>query len=256
MPLDDLQFLHHAHVPQCTATVDKHFIGYCSLQLMTRGHLRLSYDDRRYDLRDAWFWPAYPGPLIRFRCVDPADSWEHRYCAFTGSRVRDWHAAGIWPDAPQILSDPDLVPAFDQLLALLDRNDHWSRLRAITRLEDILLRLAAGRARPQRQPWLQEVLRLLENCLEGLPDLTPLADRLGWTTVHLRRRFRAAMGCSPRDYVQGRRMARARDLLMDERLSLAAIAERLGYADVAQFNRQFRRQVGLPPGRYRASRQL
>ena len=47
-------------MPRCTATVDKYFVGYHTLQFMFRGGIELSYDDRAHLLEGKWFWPANP----------------------------------------------------------------------------------------------------------------------------------------------------------------------------------------------------
>lgn len=49
-------------------------------------------------------------------------------------------------------------------------------------------------------------------------------------------------------------MVRARALLADTDLTLAALAARLGCENPYFFSRQFKQQVGVPPGVYRRSR--
>jgi len=42
--------------------------------------------------------------------------------------------------------------------------------------------------------------------------------------------------------------------LRGTQLSLERVAERLGYSDLANFTRSFRRWTGVPPGVFRAAR--
>jgi transcriptional regulator GlxA family with amidase domain len=51
-------------------------------------------------------------------------------------------------------------------------------------------------------------------------------------------------------YLLGWRMAQARQLLRQQTLPMAEIAERVGYRSVSAFGVAFTRHVGLPPGRY------
>jgi len=55
-------------------------------------------------------------------------------------------------------------------------------------------------------------------------------------------------------YVTAWRMQLARRLLADPRLSVGEVAQRVGYASEAAFNRAFRECVGEPPGRHRRAR--
>ncbi|RDS98780.1 AraC family transcriptional regulator, partial [Burkholderia contaminans] len=51
------------------------------------------------------------------------------------------------------------------------------------------------------------------------------------------------------------RGAMAETLLGDARLSLAEVAERLGFSDLSSFSQAFKRWYGVPPGAYRSAAQ-
>lgn len=66
--------------------------------------------------------------------------------------------------------------------------------------------------------------------------------------------FKESFGASPMAYLQRLRISRAQDLLVSDRgLSLAQIADSLGYADSAHFCKAFKKAVGVTPGAYRKS---
>ena len=65
------------------------------------------------------------------------------------------------------------------------------------------------------------------------------------------RRFRAATGYSPTDYVQSLRVEEAKQLLEMEERSVEAVAEAVGYADARAFRRLFQKMTGLSPAEYR-----
>ena len=82
-----------------------------------------------------------------------------------------------------------------------------------------------------------------------------------WTVARLAReaalsrsaffeRFSRAVGQPPMAYLLGWRMAQAKQLLRQQTLPMAEIAERVGYRSVSAFGVAFTRHVGLPPGRY------
>ena len=60
-------------------------------------------------------------------------------------------------------------------------------------------------------------------------------------------RFSARVGQPAGRYVTAIRMQRARTLLRDERVTVAAVATRLGYGSEAAFSTAFKRVTGLSP---------
>jgi AraC-like DNA-binding protein len=80
--------------------------------------------------------------------------------------------------------------------------------------------------------------------------LERVARRLGASTRTLKRRL-AEEGTSFRAISDEARRQKALLLLDDRRVPLAEVAERLGYSDVANFTRAFRRWTGKSPGAFR-----
>lgn len=65
------------------------------------------------------------------------------------------------------------------------------------------------------------------------------------------RRFRAATGYSPIEYVQALRIEEAKQMLETGREPVERISREVGYADPTYFRRLFRRRTGVTPARYR-----
>lgn len=65
------------------------------------------------------------------------------------------------------------------------------------------------------------------------------------------RRFKAATGMKPIEYVQHLRIGKARELLEFTRRPVDQIAWTVGYEDATAFRRVFHRLLGLSPGEYR-----
>lgn len=83
-------------------------------------------------------------------------------------------------------------------------------------------------------------------------DARRLARLMGCSVVHLRRRFRASMGVSPRDWLLSLRLRRGAERLSTSTEAIATIARDLGYSDQAQFSRQFSALYGVSPRSFRA----
>jgi AraC family transcriptional activator FtrA len=78
-----------------------------------------------------------------------------------------------------------------------------------------------------------------------------LAVRARTSERTLLRRFEAATGRTPRQWLIEERLARARDLLEGSRLNIEQIADRCGYGHADSLRHHFRRVLGLSPMRYR-----
>jgi AraC-like DNA-binding protein len=63
-------------------------------------------------------------------------------------------------------------------------------------------------------------------------------------------RFSRAVGIAPMEYLLGWRMALAKDLLRRKDVTVAEVAEHVGYSSASSFSVAFTRHVGLPPTRY------
>lgn len=101
-------------------------------------------------------------------------------------------------------------------------------------------------------PWkLKKVIDFVEGQLDrdiGLADLAEVADL---SPFHFSRVFKLATGVTPYHYVRDRRLERARQMLTENRLSIAELALACGFANQSHFTAAFTRAMGVSPGRYR-----
>ncbi len=82
-------------------------------------------------------------------------------------------------------------------------------------------------------------------------DLEQLATRLHCSTRSLLRRFKAATGLTPIDYLQRLRISAAQSALHQPQPSLEQVAVAVGYQDRATFSRLFKHLCGETPGAFR-----
>ncbi|MBV5246126.1 AraC family transcriptional regulator [Mycolicibacterium sp. PAM1] len=163
------------------------------------------------------------------------------------------HVRGGDPDAPRLTR---LV----ELIAEEADADGACRDAILQRLVEVLLIEAA---RVQSAPDLAGPHRGL---ITGLADpvLAPALRALhadiahGWTVEGLARtasvsravfaqKFTRAMGLTPMQYLLEWRVAVAKDLMRSERLSIAQLAQRVGYQSATAFTTAFTRVAGAPP---------
>jgi len=81
--------------------------------------------------------------------------------------------------------------------------------------------------------------------------LDDMARRIHVSVRTLQRRFLAATGMTPMQYLQTVRIERGKSLLTTERMPVADIAEKVGYQDRVSFGRLFKSTVGMTPAAYR-----
>jgi AraC-like DNA-binding protein len=149
-------------------------------------------------------------------------------------------------DSELKFGQPALVARFDPNLAsarLVSADPVASQL-ALTQCEAELSALG------QRDRLSARVRELLVMTPNGFPNIEHVAERLCMSDRTLKRQL-AAEDTSFSALLEEVRHRQAIGLLSRTDLSLERISEQLGYSDVANFNRAFRRWTGKTPGRWR-----
>lgn len=101
-------------------------------------------------------------------------------------------------------------------------------------------------------PLIQQVMNDVFLHLDGEISLHDLSSRAGVSDSYLSARFKEETGETLSHWVRGKRVQKAKDLLVQENLSIAQVAEQVGILDVSYFIRLFRKETGMTPGEYRS----
>lgn len=96
---------------------------------------------------------------------------------------------------------------------------------------------------------IRRALEFLHENLALKVTLEELAAEVGLSPYHLIRAFRKHAGLPPHAYLKQLRIIRAQGLLRSD-TSIADVALATGFSDQAHLTREFRRSLGLTPGRY------
>ena len=112
---------------------------------------------------------------------------------------------------------------------------------------------AAPAARARRPDRMQHVRDLIESALDEDLSLERLAAEAGIGTHAFSAAFVKAHGLPPHRYVVERRVERAKRLLRESDLPVAAIAVQTGFSSQSHLASVFKRTVGLTPGEYQRS---
>lgn len=104
--------------------------------------------------------------------------------------------------------------------------------------------------RPRNETVEQICAYLAENYQQKF-SLTEVAARFYLSPYYLSRLFRRVTGQSIVDYINGRRIEAAQQLLENTTMSVSDVAEQTGFASAAHFRRVFREVMGVGPLQYR-----
>lgn len=102
-----------------------------------------------------------------------------------------------------------------------------------------------------RDPEVGKALACLHAHPEKKWDVEQIAAKVGVSRSAFAQRFCDLIGEPPMRYLTGWRIQLAKNLLLQPDLSLAMVAEKVGYDSDIAFSRAFKRYVGEPPARWR-----
>jgi AraC family transcriptional regulator len=100
---------------------------------------------------------------------------------------------------------------------------------------------------------LKRVCDYIEEHLDDRLTLTEIAGIACLSPYHFSRSFKQAAGVSPRRYIIQRRVERAKTLLRLSDQPLSWVAQEAGFTDQSHLTTEFRRQIGVTPGRFRVA---
>ncbi|MFE1768385.1 helix-turn-helix domain-containing protein [Streptomyces angustmyceticus] len=195
-----------------------------------------------------WIVPGVP----HHYGADPDTGWDESFVDFTGPATATYTELGyIDPDRPLVpLADTGPArTAIGRIARAARRGNPLLEVETSAAVHELLVALRRARADTDADgdPVLQALARDA-----FLPlSVAEHAARHGMTPTELRTAVRRGAGCSPKDYLLGIRLGRAKELLAATELPVAAVARRVGYDDPAYFSRLFTRRVGTAPVRFR-----
>jgi len=107
-------------------------------------------------------------------------------------------------------------------------------------------------SRPHTDDRIKQAEQLLQSRFDQDVSVEHVAEQLAMSPRNLLRRFKAATGHLPGEYLHLLRVSAAKGLLESGRAPVQKVAEAVGYADVAFFRSVFKRHTGMTPADYRS----
>lgn len=97
----------------------------------------------------------------------------------------------------------------------------------------------------------RQIVNFIESNLASKLSVKELAEMAELSRSHFTRAFQNAMGEPPQEYIIGRRLSRAREMLADVQLTIAEVAAATGFSSQAHLTTAFKKRLGVTPSDYR-----
>jgi AraC-like DNA-binding protein len=223
-----------------------------SLVIGGEGHYKVDCHSHHH-LRAGSSFSLLPGSHYSF---GPQQTWDEYFIVFDGPLAEQWLQQGLLnaSDPPIHLRQYQKVEElFKGLMDCENMNSRWKSQRAVNILEQMLIeRAIQSEDRPKELS--QSTQDFLEHCrksLETTPDFEGFARKQKLSYSLLRKRFKEETGFSMKRYWQNLRLREAERLLSNSSVSIAQVANEMGFNDVYSFSRAFKNWCGYSPSEQR-----
>ena len=190
-----------------------------------------------------------------------SDCWEHLWIYFMPRPYwidwlkwdHLWHQVGITQSRDEDFLHR-LKDDFKEVIRLYSSVDRLDSILAMNCLEKILLncfKLQPGSNRASVDPRINAICQYVDENLAEKITINTLAARAFLSPSRLAHLFRQETGMTIFAWREKQRMNRASLLLQHAQLTIAQIAQLVGYDDALYFSRLFHQQFGVGPREYR-----
>ena len=133
-----------------------------------------------------------------------------------------------------------------------EQHDNWAvAAQYLSDISRAIFELLEGNEASISNRLLTNVIRYIDEHLDGDLSLTRLAQVGGFNASYLSRLFKQITGQAPSEYILHKRMELAKTLLSDTNEKIQDIAAKTGYLSAHSFTRTFRAETGISPTEWR-----
>lgn len=214
----------------------------------------IEYLGRRFEASAGQIFLVYKGENISYG-ADGTHPWRYIWADFDGSAVDELLSqTGFSADVrvSPVLEAEKIYPIF---VSFVDKfGSDASELDGSAALLSLFAELV--REFPaQSAPRAGTAERAAQLIRTGFHDsdcrVEKIADMVGISRSRLFRLFKERFGMGPKEYLDGCRLRRAKELLKGNDLTVAEVGYSSGYSDPLYFSAEFKRKTGMSPKKYR-----
>ncbi|GAB6929435.1 AraC family transcriptional regulator [Paenibacillus sp. JCM 10914] len=232
------------------------------LHAVESGHGIFRTESEVYDLRPGDCFLIHPGEIVSYTS-DQHDPWRYRWVAFNGDHVgEELNRIGLIPEKPvaHISTESQVSGWIQQIIQLFHSKEVSAPIAAAGYLHliwaDIMSRSEQPShitfAEPQVQRMVKQMMSYMSAQYAHPISIEQMSISLGYNRAYLSRVFKQETGMTPVTYLLKLRIDQSKRILRERPdLSIEQVAASVGLADPLYFSRQFKREVGESPSRYR-----
>lgn len=192
---------------------------------------------------------------------NPDIKWRHSWIHCKGRWIKELlKELDLVPEQTMSVSDP--APMENYLMMLFGEISKASGIpneKILFNLFENFLREIKRSSNRERetQHHIPENILKAKTFLDSAPfaptTLKKLANISCLSIPHFSAEFKKAFGISPIEYAISLKMQHAKYLLLDHNLSITEVADSVGYKDIFQFSKNFKKRFGSSPKSFRES---
>ena len=222
-----------------------------------RGMLKIGDVIYHLQEKDAFYIP--PNVSATYT-ADSKEPWHYYYFAFNGSFAPELIHRTVFRD-----SYCTTMPDNTLMQMIIDANAHINRSRAadiggmeqLFRFISIFLRKDDQNkyALDSQHQYVSQIQRYIQLHFSETLRISQLADQFNINRSHLYRMFKDCIGMGPEQYLIDFRMNQAKQLLENGNISIAEVAQKVGYNNYTNFYTNFQKHTGFTPREYQQQHQ-
>ena len=200
----------------------------------------------------------HPGEWHRYR-PDPKTGWNEAYIGIGGMHLKDIVGEPFFPASPTIIKiepngrfDRDLIEIITEIRSSSAEHPyslaHKTVALMMTLRETVRKNITGSSA---RNVAIRKANLHIAHHIADVIDFPKLAKSVGMGYTFFRRCFKAYNGMAPLEYQIALRLRRAIHLLKSSDISIAQIAEDVGFTSLAYFSKFFHDRIGSSPTQFR-----
>lgn len=195
-----------------------------------------------YPLHEGQVFLLKPGEYVEF-ISDGPEPFSLRWVGFTGS------LAGAFASFPPVFDAPQEL--FACVEGVTDYDDYMEYRLASELM--LLYSELMPRQKKEKRNYIQMAIDYVEDHYMNSISLQEIADHVGVNPYYLSRKFKAATGVSLQAHILDVRLRQAKHYLMLNH-PIKEVVSLCGFCDTSYFFKVFKRENGLTPKEWRASK--
>jgi AraC-like DNA-binding protein len=217
-----------------------------------------SHSGGEHPISEGDLFMVHPGERHRYQ-PNPATGWDEYWVEFDGEqarRIMSHEEFSLKKPVHSIGADDHILRLFIEIAEATQTQPPGFEYIIATQASQIVartlarLRYRSAEAREMETLIRRARLHILKYAVQPI-DFQALARELGISYSAFRHRFKQITGLPPGQYQIQIRLNKARNLLRNSPLSVADIAEQLGFESIYYFSRLFKKKTGLSPLAFR-----